>query len=291
MSETQETGSEGTRGAVPGSPAGGGGGRGRDVLERIVATKREEIEALRPRAEELARRAASAPPPRDFHGALADPSGLSLIAEVKRRSPGAGAIRPDLDPVALAERYAGGGARALSVLTDGPWFQGALEDLTRIRERVTLPCLRKDFVLDPVQVHEARAAGADAILLIVRILDDGALRELRVLAESLGMGVLVEAHDGGEVERAVASGARILGINNRDLATFVTDLQVTLDLLPAVPPEVVLVSESGIRTGGDAARLAARGVDAILVGEALVRTPDPGALARDLSAPRPFPRG
>jgi indole-3-glycerol phosphate synthase len=255
-----------------------------------VATKREEIEALRPRAEELARRAASAPPPRDFHGALADPSGLSLIAEVKRRSPGAGAIRPDLDPVALAERYAEGGARALSILTDGPWFQGALEDLTRIRERVTLPCLRKDFILDPVQVHEARAAGADAILLIVRILDDQALRELRLLAESLGMGVLVEAHDRDEVARAVASGARILGINNRDLATFVTDLQVTLDLLDAVPSEVVLVSESGIRTGGDAARLAARGVDAILVGEALVRAPDPGALARDLSAPRPAPR-
>jgi indole-3-glycerol phosphate synthase len=255
-----------------------------------VATKREEIEALRPRAEELARRAASAPTPRDFHGALADPSGLSLIAEVKRRSPGAGAIRPDLDPVALAERYAEGGARALSILTDGPWFQGALEDLTRIRERVTLPCLRKDFILDPVQVHEARAAGADAILLIVRILDDQALRELRLLAESLGMGVLVEAHDRDEVARAVASGARILGINNRDLATFVTDLQVTLDLLDAVPSEVVLVSESGIRTGGDAARLAARGVDAILVGEALVRAPDPGALARDLSAPRPAPR-
>ncbi len=294
MSETQENGPGGTRGAPPGAPPGvargAAKGRGGDVLERIVATKREEIEALRPRAEELARRAASAPPPRDFHGALADPSGLSLIAEVKRRSPGAGAIRPDLDPVALAERYAEGGARALSILTDGPWFQGALEDLTRIRERVSLPCLRKDFILDPAQVHEARAAGADAILLIVRILDDRALRELRILAESLGMGVLVEAHDRDEVARAVASGARILGINNRDLATFVTDLQVTLDLLDAVPPEVVLVSESGIRTGGDAVRLAARGVDAILVGEALVRASDPGALARDLSAPRPAPR-
>jgi len=221
---------------------------------------------------------------------LADPLGLSLIAEVKRRSPGAGAIRPELDPVALAERYAAGGARALSILTDASYFQGSLDDLSRVRAAVPLPCLRKDFVLDPIQVHEARASGADAILLIVRILGDGPLQELRLLTEELGMEALVEAHDAEEVERAVASGARILGINNRDLATFSTDLQVTLDLLGSVPPGVVLVSESGIRTAEDAARLAAEGVDAVLVGEALVRAPDPEVLARELSRPRPAPR-
>lgn len=283
MSETQEK--------VPDPPFGPAAASRRvDVLQRIVETKRKEIEGLRPRAAEWARRAAEAPPTRDFHGALADPSGLSLIGEVKRRSPGAGAIRPGLDPVALAELYAAGGARALSILTDASYFQGSLDDLSRVREAVPLPCLRKDFVLDPVQVHEARASGADAILLIVRILGDGPLRHLRLLAEDLGMAALVEAHDGEEVERAVASGARILGINNRDLATFATDLQVTLDLLGSVPPGVVLVSESGIRTGEDAARLAAEGVDAVLVGEALVRAQDPEVLAREISRPRPVPR-
>ena len=288
MSETQEKVSDPT----PDSPPHpGAASRRGDVLQRIVETKRKEVEALRPRAAEWARRAAEAPPTRDFHGVLADPSGLSLIAEVKRRSPGAGAIRPELDPVALAKRYAAGGARALSILTDASYFQGSLDDLSGVREAVSLPCLRKDFVIDPVQVHEARAFGADAILLIVRILGDGPLRELRLLAEELGMAALVEAHDGEEVERALASGARILGINNRDLATFSTDLQVTLDLLGSVPPGVVLVSESGIRTGEDAARLAAEGVDAVLVGEALVRAPDPEALARALSRPRPVRRG
>jgi indole-3-glycerol phosphate synthase len=288
LSETQEKVSDPTPGA-PSHPEAAS--RREDVLQRIVETKRKEIEALRRQAAVWAQRAAEAPPTRDFHGVLADPSGLSLIAEVKRRSPGAGAIRPELDPVALAERYAAGGARALSILTDASYFQGSLDDLSRVREAVALPCLRKDFILDPVQVHEARASGADAILLIVRILDDASLRDLRLLAEELGMAVLVEAHDGEEVERAVASGARILGINNRDLATFSTDLQVTLDLLGAVPPGVVLVSESGIRTGEDALRLAAEGVDAVLVGEALVRASDPEALARDLSRPRPVPRG
>jgi indole-3-glycerol phosphate synthase len=275
LSETQEIRS-------PGPPG--------DILHRIVDTKRKEIDALRPLAGEWARRAADAAPPRDFRGALADPSGLSLIAEVKRRSPGAGPIRPELDPVALAERYAAGGARALSILTDGPYFQGSLEDLDRVRSAVDLPCLRKDFILDPVQVLEARAAGADAVLLIVRILEDGPLRDLRLQAEELGMGVLVEAHDRDEVERALASGARILGINNRDLASFSTDLEVTLELMAVIPPDVVVVSESGIRTPGDAERLAARGVDAILVGEALVRSPDPEGLARELSRPRPGSR-
>jgi indole-3-glycerol phosphate synthase len=257
------------------------------ALDRIVVTKREELEVLRPRAAELRARSADAPPPRRFLEALADPDRMSLIAEVKRRSPGAGAINPALDPVALAQAYARGGAAALSILTDGPWFGGSLADLEAVRAKVDLPCLRKDFTLDPLQLHEARAHGADAVLLIVRLLGDAALRELREEAESLGMGVLVEAHDAEEVQRALASGARILGVNNRDLSTFETSLDVTLDLLPVIPEDVVLVSESGIRSADDVAGLARAGVDAVLVGEALVRSGDPEAMARAMVSHRP----
>jgi len=267
-----------------------GASRG-DILARIVDTKREELASLHPRAAELRSRAASASPPRPFAAALADPSRVSLIAEVKRRSPGAGDIDSALDPVGLATRYEAGGAAALSILTDGPWFGGGLPDLEAVRSAVTLPCLRKDFTLDPLQLHEARAHGADAILLIVRILEDPALRELREEAESLGMGVLVEAHDAEEVDRALASGATILGVNNRDLASFGTSLEVTFGLLPRVPDAVTLVSESGIRTPDDVAALAARGVDAILVGEALVRSGRPDEAAAALARHRPVGRG
>lgn len=262
-----------------------------DVLTRIVATKREELAALRPRASELRDRAASAPPPRPFAAALADPSRVSLIAEVKRRSPGAGDIDVSLDPVRLATRYEAGGAAALSILTDGPWFGGKLADLEAVRSAVDLPCLRKDFTLDPLHLHEARAHGADAVLLIVRILGDPDLRELREEAESLGMGVLVEAHDAEEVDRALASGATIVGVNNRDLASFSTSLEVTFGLLARIPDAVTLVSESGIRTPDDVAALAARGVDAILVGEALVRAGRPEAAAAGLAGHRPVGRG
>ncbi len=261
------------------------------ILERIVATKREELAALRPGAREIRARASHAPPPRLFEAALADPSRLSLVAEVKRRSPGAGAIDPSLDPPTLAARYEAGGAAAISVLTDGPWFGGRLADLEAVRERVNVPCLRKDFTLDSLHLHEARGAGADGVLLIVRILSDTALRELREEAESLGMGVLVEAHDAEEVDRALASGARILGVNNRDLSTFRTSLETTFGLLERIPDSVTLVSESGIRTPDDAARLAAAGVDALLVGEALVRSGDATAAARGLASHRPTGRG
>lgn len=257
-----------------------------------MATKQEELAGLRPRSHELRARAADAAPPRPFAQSLADPTRLSVIAEVKRRSPGAGAIDPGLDPVRLAARYEAGGAAALSVLTDGPWFGGSLADLEAIRAGVSLPCLRKDFTLDSLQLLEARAHGADAVLLIVRILTDAALRELREEAESLGLAVLVEAHDAEEVDRALASGARILGINNRDLATFRTTLEVTFGLLDRIPDDILLVSESGIHAGEDAVRLAAAGVDAVLVGEALVRAGSgAAALARELSAPRPQGRG
>jgi indole-3-glycerol phosphate synthase len=253
-----------------------------DVLARIVETKRTEVQTLRGREAELRARAGDAAPARPFAAALGEAGTVSLVAEVKRRSPGAGAIALGLDPVARARAYHEGGARALSVLTDRTWFQGSLDDLVGVRDAVPLPVLRKDFTIDERQVWEARAAGADAVLLIVRILDDRRLEELRLLAEDLGMAALVEAHDEEEVGRAVASGARILGINNRDLRTFTTRIEVTLALVRHVPPGVTLVSESGISGRSQVERLAAEGVDAILVGEALVRAGDPVAAARSL---------
>lgn len=260
------------------------------ILDRIVATKSDEVAALAAHRSELRARAQEAPSPRDFHAALAAEETVSLIAEVKRRSPGAGAIDPSLDPVHQAGLYQEGGAAALSVLTDGPYFQGSLADLEAVRARVQAPVLRKDFTIHEDQIWEARGAGADAILLIVRILDDARLRAFRELGEELGMGVLVEAHDGEEVDRALGSGARIVGINNRDLATFTTDLEVTMGLVDRIPPGTLLVSESGISTRAQVRRLAARGVDAILVGEALVRAGDPAEAAHTLSGVARRPR-
>ena len=253
------------------------------ILDRIAATKQAEVEALRPRGAELEEAARTAAAPRDFMGALAVPGSVSVIAEVKRRSPGAGVIRPALEPADLAARYHAGGACALSVLTDQDYFGGSLEDLRAARAAVDLPVLRKDFVIDPIQVYEARAAGADAVLLIVRILDDASLSELLRTAEGLGMAAFVEAHDGAELERALAVGARVVGINNRDLSTFATRLEVTLELLDQVPADVVLVSESGIRSGEDVARLGREGVDAVLVGEWLLGHDDPADAVRELS--------
>ena len=261
-----------------------------DILARIVATKWEEIRRLTDRAAELKDRARDAPEPRDFQGALELPKTVSLIAEVKRRSPGAGAIRPDLDPVSLAARYREAGASALSVLTDWEYFGGSLDDLAAVRAGVGLPVLRKDFLLVEDQVWEARAAGADAILLIVRILEDAPLRELRLLAEELGMAALVEVHDADELERALRSGVRILGINNRNLRTFETRLETTLGLLESVPKSVTLVSESGIRRSADVSRLGDAGVDAVLVGEALLRAPDPKVKAKELAGIGRVPR-
>ncbi len=255
-----------------------------DILARIVETKEREVEELRPREADLRHLAGDAPPPRDFRGALRPTHGrVALIAEVKRRSPGAGAIRPDLDPVEQARAYEAGGAAALSILTDRDYFQGSLDDLGAVRGTVGIPALRKDFLIDSAQIQEARAAGADAILLIVGILDDIRLRELREEAESLGMAALVEVHDETELERALSSGAGIVGINNRDLRTFRTDLAVTRRLAPLVPSGVILVSESGMSGPEQVAEVGAMGADAVLVGEALVRAPDPSALARELA--------
>ena len=248
-----------------------------DILERIVESKRRDVEGLRDRVAELRAAAEGAEPVRDFLGALSGGESVAVIAEIKRRSPGAGPIRPDLNPLQLAPTYEAGGAAALSVLTDGDYFGGSLEDLSAARGLVDLPVLRKDFLIDESQIYEARAAGADAILLIARILDDARLRSLRLLAEELGMTALVEAHDGQEVDRGLAAGARLLGVNNRNLRTFETRLEVTLGLLDRIPPDVVLVSESGIRSQGDVRMLGEKGVDAVLVGESLLRQNDPGA--------------
>ena len=251
-------------------------------MNRIVDVKRDEVRALSGRAPELSSRAKDAPPPRGFAAALRRPGTVRLLAEVKRRSPSAGEIRPGADPVEVARAYQAGGAAALSVLTDRRFFGGELEFLVRVREAVALPVLRKDFVIDPLQVHEARAAGADAILLIVRILSDAQLVELHGTARELGMDVLVEVHTAGEMARALAAGCTLAGVNNRDLATFTTDLGLSIRLAPGIPDEVTLVAESGIRAAADVDRLGAAGFDAILVGESLMRQPDLAAAAAAL---------
>lgn len=249
------------------------------VLDKIVATKRAEIAtAKQARSEaELRELAAAAPQPRDFFSALSAPGPIRLIAEVKKASPSRGLIRADFEPVEIARTYERHGASCVSVLTDAPYFQGSLDDLRRVRAAVNLPVLRKDFILDSYQLLEARAAGADAVLLIAECLDDCNLRKLHREAVDLGMSPLVELYDPQSLERVFDAGATLIGINNRDLHTFETDLDHTLRLRDRVPPECVLVSESGIRTRADVQRLAAAGVDAILVGETLMASDDIGA--------------
>ncbi|HEV2405924.1 MAG TPA: indole-3-glycerol phosphate synthase TrpC, partial [Ktedonobacterales bacterium] len=206
-----------------------------------------------------------------------------LIAEVKRASPSKGLLAETFDPVARALAYEAGGASAISVLTEPHFFLGCLDHLTAVRERVSLPVLRKDFILDPYQIYESRAAGADALLLICAILDDATLRELLALADSLGMDALVEAHNAEETERAVAAGAKVIGGNSRDLRTFAVDTDIVRHLCPRVPDDRVFVAESGISDALGAARARAWGADAILVGEALMRASDPTAKARELA--------
>jgi indole-3-glycerol phosphate synthase len=257
------------------------------VLDDILATKRDEVTVLRqPQTRDLLRREAlAAPPARDFAAALRRADGhLAVIAEIKRRSPSKGLLAPDLDPAATARAYEEGGAAALSVLTDAPYFDGRVADLQAARGAVSLPVLRKDFTIDAVQVDEARAVGADALLLIVAALDDERLADLHAYATELGLAVLVEAHDEGEVERALDGGARIVGVNSRSLQTFSEDLGVAERLRALVPADRVAVAESAIRSADDARRMAAAGFDAVLVGEALVRAADPVALARSLAA-------
>ena len=256
------------------------------ILDKIVAAKREEL-AEPQRSTPLAavqRAAAEQPRPLDLAAALTG-GGIRLIAEVKKASPSRGLLSPDFDPVRLAGTYVANGAAAVSCLTD-PRFQGELAHLSALKQSGasgSAPVLRKDFIFHPYQVYEARAAGADAILLIVAILESAQLQELLQTAHSLGMQCLVEVHDEGELETAVGAGAEIIGINNRDLHTFTTDLAVTQRLAPQVPGGRVVVSESGIFTPEDLALLAPFGVNAVLVGEALVTAPDVGTKVRELS--------
>ena len=256
----------------------------RNVLDSIVTQKRQEIAAaqLRLPIAEVKRAAAAAPAPRSFRGALAAAPGMALIAEIKKASPSAGLIRDDFDAVAIAQIYENHGAHCLSVLTDEHFFHGHLDYLRAVRSASRCPILRKDFILDPYQVYEARAAGADAILLIAECLNDQELAALFALAGELGMDALVELYEPANLERVVQIGASLVGINNRNLKTFATDLHHTIHLAPHLPPEVLLVSESGIRTRADVERLHAAGCHAMLVGETFMRSPDIGAMVDQL---------
>lgn len=262
-----------------------------NILDRILERKREEVAAAKGcLAVEALREAASAmPPARGFAQAVrggrradedrARKSRIQVIAEIKKASPSAGVIREDFDPVAIARSYEAHGAAAISCLTDENFFQGSLDTLRQIRAAVKLPILRKDFMIDPYQVWEARVAGADAILLIAGFVDWADLFSLRLTAREAGLDVLVEIHAAEELEPALAVEPDVLGINNRNLRSegLVTDLAATFEIAPRVPPRQTLISESGIRTAEDVARLARLGLDGILVGEHLMREPDPGA--------------
>ena len=253
-----------------------------DVLTRILAVKAGELAAARGAVSlaEMERRAQAAAPLRDFVGALRaklDAGRAGVIAEIKRASPSRGVLRTDFDPPAIARSYAANGAACLSVLTDSTFFQGADEHLVAARAACALPVLRKDFVIDPYQVFEARAIGADCILLIVAALEDAQMIELERTAQALGLAVLAEIHDGAELERAMRLRTPLLGINNRNLRTFETSLETTLSLLPRVPAGRLVITESGILAAADVARMRANGVDTFLVGEAFMRAADPGA--------------
>ena len=254
------------------------------ILDQIVAAKREEVARAKAETPEsvLHRRLADAPPVRDFLAALSAGSPIRLIAEVKKASPSKGVIRADFDPVTIARVYQQHGAACLSVLTDGPYFQGSLDDLRQVRAAVDLPVLRKDFIIDPYQAVEARAAGADAVLLIAECLDDDLLERLYNAILDLEMTALVELYEPANLARVLRIGARLIGINNRDLHTFQTDLEHTLRLRRRIAPDHLVVGESGIRTREDVQRLEAAGVQAMLVGETLMAAPDIGAAVDEL---------
>jgi len=252
-----------------------------DILNRILTRKQQEIEErqLGVPLESLQQEVADAPPPRGFVAALKRRVGLgeaAVIAEIKKASPSKGVIREDFDVVAIARSYAAGGASCLSVLTDRDFFQGHEDFLVAARAACELPVIRKDFIMDPYQVVESRSMGADCILLIVAALDDETLADLHKDAQALGMDVLVEVHDRDELERALKLDLELIGINNRDLRTFDTSLDTTIDLLELVPGDCLVVTESGIHTRDDIALMREHNVHAFLVGEAFMRAPDPG---------------
>jgi len=258
-----------------------------DILDRIAAYKRVEVAERKAAAVDIEAAARAAGPVRPFRAALAgapEAKGPALIAEIKKASPSKGLIRPEFDPAALAQAYAAGGAACLSVLTDGPSFQGDDGYLTLAREACALPVIRKDFLVDPWQVAESRALGADAILVILAMIDDGVAEALIKEARRLGMEALVEVHDEAQMARAKLLGASLVGINNRDLRSFVVDLSVTERLAPLKPHNALLVAESGVFTREDVARIARAGCAAMLVGESLMRQADVTAATRSLLA-------
>ncbi|MBT9148710.1 MAG: Indole-3-glycerol phosphate synthase [Dehalococcoidia bacterium] len=256
------------------------------ILDEIVASTKKLIANRKSRVSiaEMAQAARDQTPPRDFAAALGG-SNIRLIAEVKRASPSKGLLAPNIAAAALARTYEKAGAAAISVLTETEYFRGSLADLEAVRTAVSLPILHKDFVLDPYQVYEARAHGADAVLLIVAILSPGELQNLLKTTHSLGMVALVEVHDREDLEQALAVDPKIIGINNRSLADFSLSLETTVELRPLVPGGKIIVSESGIHTRDDVKTLEDIGVDAILVGEALVRSADPARKIRELLSP------
>ncbi len=256
------------------------------ILDKIVVEKRLEVTCLRPQASRIKQAAASRKDYRDFAAALRKKDAVSLIAEVKKASPSAGVIKKDFDAIAIAREYEAGGASALSVLTDEKFFQGKIGYLQLIRDAVRLPLLRKDFIIDELQIYEAVAHGADAVLLIVAILDDAKLKDFRALAEHLRLAALVEVHDEAELDRAVQAGAAIIGINNRDLRDFSVSLTTTETLAAKVRrgmcAERIIVAESGINARADVQRVRQAGVDAVLVGEALMRSRDIAGKVKEL---------
>lgn len=255
-----------------------------NVLEKIVAHKRGEIETAKSQRPEslLLEQVAQAPPVRDFAAAMTEAEGIGLIAEVKKASPSAGIIRADFDPVAIATIYEQHGAACLSVLTDEHFFQGHLDYLMHVRQAVAIPVLRKDFILDRYQVLEARSAGADCVLLIAECLEEEQLGDLYHYAAELGMESLIEIYEPANLERVLKLNPKLLGINNRNLKTFVTDLDHSISLMEQIPQETLLVSESGIRTRNDVVRLQDAGVGGILVGETLMRAENIGEKVDEL---------
>ncbi|HBI15489.1 MAG TPA: indole-3-glycerol phosphate synthase TrpC [Desulfobulbaceae bacterium] len=249
------------------------------ILDTIVARKREEVELLQ--RDGLQAPPGKVGPPRGFCRALTEFPGVAIIAEAKKASPSKGVICPDFDPVRIAKSYKAGGAQAMSVLTDVDFFQGSITFIPLVRAAVDLPVLRKDFIIDPLQIKEASLYGADAILLIAAILDAARLRAYREQAEGLGMDVLVEVHDERELESALAAGSRFIGINNRNLNDFTVDLNTTFRLQRLIPPGIPVVSESGISSREDMLRLRKAGITAALIGESLMRSGEQSLLLRE----------